>query len=721
MRLTGRLIEIGASDLRFPPEEARELIASSGVTLSDTGLASLCERTEGWAAGLRLAAISLAEHPDPERFVSEFSGSERTVAGYLLAEVLERQPPEVRELLLRTSVLERVSGPLADALTGYTGSEAILLALEDANAFVTSIDAARSWFRYHHLLADLLQLELRRSEPAIIGSLHRAAARWFEEEGHVVDAIRHAQAAHDWAHAARLLSDNYVDLVFDGRKATLRALLAAFPADARDERAELALASATCRLYDGLLDETAAEIAAAERLAGTVPDGRRRLFALRLASARLWLACQRGDLTTARQAMDSFQAGSPDELRRSNDHRVSALMHLGVAELWSLHLDDARHELEEALSLARRIGRPYLEVGCLGHLALAAVLSGEPPASGLQLSEEAVRIAEAHGWAADRIVAPAVAAGGGALAWLGHSHEAEQWLSRVENAPAQEFDTEPVFHFMHAFVHLGQRRFGDALAEFRAAERVRGVVAPEHALPAEVRAWIVQTQVQIGETAAAHAALAALSPEERDGAGMRIAAAALALAEGRPQDVVDVLAPMLADEPEPGVDRSSQVLNARRATVHALLLDAVARDRLGDPGTVEASIERALDLAERDGMILQFMLVPVLELLERHPSHRTAHATLLSTILDVLAGASPPPSSEPIPLREELSGAELRVVGYLPTNLKAPEIAAELCVSPNTVRTHLRHIYAKLDTHSRGEAVSRARSLGLLSAAARLR
>ena len=166
-------------------------------------MALLHERTEGWAAGLRLAAISLAAHPDPERFVAEFSGSERTVAGYLLAEVLERQPPEVRDLLLRTSVLERVSGPLADALTGGTGSEAILQDLEDANAFVTSLDVGRTWFRYHHLFADLLRLELRRSSPAIVDSLHRAAAQWFEEHGYVVEAIRHAQAAGDWAHAGR--------------------------------------------------------------------------------------------------------------------------------------------------------------------------------------------------------------------------------------------------------------------------------------------------------------------------------------------------------------------------------------------------------------------------------------------------------------------------------------------------------------------------------------
>ena len=162
LRLTGELTELRASDLRFTLAETTALLREAGITLSDAGVARLYERTEGWVAGLRLAVISLARHPDPERFVTEFSGSERTVAGYLLAEVLERQPAQVRELLLRTSVLERVSGPLADHLTGGTGSERILLDLEDANAFVTSLDVGRTWFRYHHLFADLLQLELRR-------------------------------------------------------------------------------------------------------------------------------------------------------------------------------------------------------------------------------------------------------------------------------------------------------------------------------------------------------------------------------------------------------------------------------------------------------------------------------------------------------------------------------------------------------------------------------
>jgi LuxR family transcriptional regulator, maltose regulon positive regulatory protein len=155
LRLEGELTEIRADDLRFTLDEARGLFDTAGVQLPGPVLALLLERTEGWVAGLRLAALWLAGHPDPERFAAEFSGSERTVADYLLAEVLERQPEQVRRLLLRTSVLERVNGPLADLLTGGSGGERTLQDLEEADAFVMSVDAARSWFRYHQLFADL--------------------------------------------------------------------------------------------------------------------------------------------------------------------------------------------------------------------------------------------------------------------------------------------------------------------------------------------------------------------------------------------------------------------------------------------------------------------------------------------------------------------------------------------------------------------------------------
>jgi LuxR family maltose regulon positive regulatory protein len=157
LRLQGELAEIRADDLRFTLGEARAMFEAAGLELPELALKSLHERTEGWAAGLRLAVLSLAGRPDSERFAAEFSGSERTVAEYLLSEVLERQPEEVRRLLLRTSVLERVSGPLADALTGGSGGERVLQDLEEANAFVVALDAQRSWFRYHRLFADLLQ------------------------------------------------------------------------------------------------------------------------------------------------------------------------------------------------------------------------------------------------------------------------------------------------------------------------------------------------------------------------------------------------------------------------------------------------------------------------------------------------------------------------------------------------------------------------------------
>jgi LuxR family maltose regulon positive regulatory protein len=198
LRLEGELTDIRMADLRFSLAEACALFGATGVELPEEKLAWLHGRTEGWAAGLRLAALSLAGHPDPERFAAEFSGTHRTVAEFLLAEVLDRQSEEVRRLLMRTSVLERVSGPLADVLTGGSGGERILQDLEQAGAFVVSLDAGRSWFRCNQLFADLLKLELRRTEPHERAGLHRTAAEWLAKHGHPVEAVRQAQAADDW-------------------------------------------------------------------------------------------------------------------------------------------------------------------------------------------------------------------------------------------------------------------------------------------------------------------------------------------------------------------------------------------------------------------------------------------------------------------------------------------------------------------------------------------
>ncbi|HEX2823803.1 MAG TPA: AAA family ATPase, partial [Streptosporangiaceae bacterium] len=265
LRLEGELTEIRAADLRFTRSDARALFEAAGIPLSSAALGSLYDRTEGWVAGLRLAALSLAGHPDPDRFAAEFSGSERTVAEYLLAEVLERQTEPVRQLLLRTSVLDRVNGELADLLTGASGGERILQQLEQAGAFVTALDARRSWFRYHQLFADLLQLELRGSGPAELPALHETAAGWYADHGYPAEAVRHAQAAEDWSLAARVLSDHWVGLGLGGLGATAQELLARFPAGVIAGDPELAARMAGVELGRGSLEEAERYVVLATR------------------------------------------------------------------------------------------------------------------------------------------------------------------------------------------------------------------------------------------------------------------------------------------------------------------------------------------------------------------------------------------------------------------------------------------------------------------------
>jgi LuxR family maltose regulon positive regulatory protein len=712
LRLTGELTEIRGSDLHFSREETGELLRTSDLVLSDESVALLHERTEGWVAGLRLAALSLTGHPDPERFVREFSGSERTVAAYLMAEVLERQPREVRDVLLRTSILSRVSGRLADALTGRYGSERILQDLEQANSFVTSLDVDRSWFRYHHLFGEFLRLELRRNDPAGIESLHRSAAHWYEEHGYPADAIRHAQAAADWTYGARVLADSYVSLILDGRVGTLRGLLDAFPPEASAGDPELAIAVATARLFEGRSDDTAAYIEVADRRAEAVPDERRRRFDLRAASAKLWLARRRVDLAAAREATRAVEvalaAQSANDLAGAADHRAAAVMNLGIAELWSLRTHDARRHLQEGLSLARQAERPYLEVGCLAHLGIAAPDGGASVLEGVQYAERAIETAEALGWGDDPIITPALAMEGVGLMWLGRFDEAERRLEQAARAlrPEAEPMTTLLVRWATGLLRLIQGRLEEALAGFAEAQRLKSSMSKE-VQTIEPRGVMLQTQVRMGETEAATAALKKLDEHERDRALIRIAAAEIHLAQDDPEAALEELAPV--------IEGSARAAHSTTSLIDALLFEALARDRLRDARTTEEAIERALEVAEPEGIIVPFAVAPVAELLERHPRHRTAHAALVSEILDVLAGSSARPRGTALPPHDELSAAELRVVRFLPSNLNAPEIAAELFVSPNTVRTHLRHIYSKLDAHSRAEAVERARELGLLA------
>jgi LuxR family maltose regulon positive regulatory protein len=732
LRLEGKLAEVRADDLRFSLAEAGELFAAAGLELPESAMKSLVDRSEGWAAGLRLAALAAAGHPDPARFAEEFSGSERTVAEYLLAEVLDRQPEPVRRLLLRTSILERVNGELADLLTGDEGGERVLQDLERANAFVVSLDAARSWFRYHQMFAGLLRLELRRTEPGELAAAHRAAAGWFAGRGYAVEAVRHAQGARDWDLAARLLADHWPALHLDGQDTTVHELLAGFPAESRTAQAELAGLAAADELARGSLEAAERYLALAEQRSASVPEGRRGQFQVLLGIARLLHARQRGNSQAvageARRLRVAAEAAQPG---LGEDLRALALISLGSAEIWTRSGEAHRH-LEQGVALARRIGRPFLEFSGLAELTVAELArpaartteAGRPLTRVAERARQAIDLARLHGWTGEPAFGVACRTLGVSLAWQARPEEAEPWVLLGERTVTAEAEPGAAAGVAYArgVLELARGRDRDALAAFQAAERLAGRLdAPNLVIP-RARAQQMFVLVRLGDTERAEQALAGMEePEERG--DVRVATAALRLAQDDPRTAAAALAPVL--------DGSASEL-PRSWLTFAFLLEASARDALGDQDAAGRALERALDLAEPDGALLWFLLHPVPALLERQARHRTANssarAALIAEILGLLArnrpgapppGAPPPPAGPPPagprPPVEPLSGSELRVLRYLPTNLTTPEIAAELYVSHNTVKSHVRNLYAKLGTHRRAEAVEFARDLGLLA------
>ncbi len=712
LRLAGELAEIRAADLRFTEGETRQFLEASDIALSEAGVARLHQRAEGWAAGLRLAAMSLASSPDPEGFVAEFSGSSRTVAEYLLAEMLECQPAEVQQLLLRTSLLDRVNGELADLLTGHPGSERILLDLEDANAFVVSLDPARTWFRYHHLFADLLRLELRRRLPEELPALHRLAAQWLIEHGEVVDAIRHTQAAGDWSDAARLLADHSFGLTLDGQAQTIESLLRAFPPGAVTEGPDIPLARATSELARGRLDEAAAHLTVAEASIAATPPDRRHRLEVATAALRLSLARKRGHLAgvvdQVRFLASPITGQSDEDIALDSDLRAVALMNLGTVEAWSLGNQDSQRHLQEGADLARKIGRPYLEVACLAELAFASKI--EPFATTRRRCREAIALAERYGWGAEPVISPALVNLAGALIWTGEFDEGDRFLRRT--ARALGTDTGPpirlLLHLATGMLLSGRRRQREALAEYSAVEHLQAQLDGSHALMRQQTSWRLATQARLGQLREAQGSLAALDAEQAASAEIGNARAAICLAEGNPaaalaavHDVLNGIAPAIGYV----------------TVVEANLLAALAHRELGDHRAATAAAERALALAEADRLVLPFAMTGSPELLESIPRHETAHAALLTDILDVMRGSSISPGNESSRAEiEQLSPGELRVLRYLPTNLSRPEIASALSVSVNTVNTHIRNIYAKLQAQDRSSAVHRAREMRLLSA-----
>jgi LuxR family maltose regulon positive regulatory protein len=599
--------------------------------------------------------------------------------------------------------------------------------LEEANAFVVGLDVARSWFRYHRLFADLLQLELRRTASGEIAALHHTAAQWYAGHGYPVEAIRHAQAAQDWGLAVRLLGDHWPGLQLGGQAATVHAMLTRFPAEARTADAELAALAAADELARGSLEAAERYLGLAARGSASVPAGRRGQLQVLLGMVRLLLARQRGDLPAVAdhaqrlqamaEAPDAAQPGLGEELR------ALALISLGTTEYWTARFDEAQRHLEQGVVLAHRIGRPFLEFTGLAHQAgIDNVWSSYARAA--ERSRQAIELARRHGWTDEPAAGQAYVILANALAWQGRPEEAEAWIGRAERTVRSEAEpaTALSVYYTRGLVELIGGREHEALAAFQTAERLAGLLATPHLLVGRVRAQRLLTLARIGETERAEHALAGLSEQDREPGQVRIAVAALRLAQDDPQAATTALAPVL--------DGSAPV-NVRTWLPRAFVLEAIARDALGDPAAAGRAMEPALDLTEPDGTRSVFLLHPAPGLLERHARDCAKHAALVAEILsllparhegpgDVIARRAGGPWGPAPRLAEPLSQAETRVLRYLPTNLSAPEIARELSVSVHTVRTHIRHVCGKLGAHGRTEAVARARALGLLAPSPRM-
>jgi LuxR family maltose regulon positive regulatory protein len=508
-------------------------------------------------------------------------------------------------------------------------------------------------------------------------------------------------------------------MYLDGRLATSRELLSGFPAEVVARDAELAVLAAAEKRMAGSPQEAERYLVLAERMPASVPEDRQQRFQVSLVLERLVLARDRNDRdAVAEEAQRLLElADSPRVIEvgvGAEGLRATALISLGAAEVWAGQLEAAERHLEQGLEDARQIGRPMLELQALSHSALLSFVRAR--AIGEQRAREAIELARAHGWEETvPSAATAYAALGGVTMWRGQLAEAEWWLDRAELVLRRFAD--PTMAMMlygtRAMIESVRGRHEAAMTAQRATESIERGLATRHVLSRRSQALTLEMLVRVGEVDLVQRALDDLDEDVRATSAMRVVQATLLLAQDDPEGAAAALAPIF---------HGAAPIDNPRWEIQALLLRATAEDALGDTGASSRALERALDLAEPDGLLLPFLLHPAPDLFERHSRLRTTHASLISEILSLLAGrttAARPTDAEP--LQEALSEAELRVLRYLPTNLRGPEIAAELFVSQNTIRAHLRNVYAKLGVHSRTDAVNRARELGLLSPSSRKR
>jgi LuxR family maltose regulon positive regulatory protein len=711
-RLAGELAEIRAGDLAFNIAEAGLLMAQHRGTISSDSLECLMGRTEGWAAGLRLAAISMDTHPDPDQFVKELITEDSALTGYLVEEVLNSQPPEVQEFLLSTSILEQVSTEAASELAGDEQAAGFLPALARANTFVQPIGSG--WYRYHPLFAEVLRLKLRLKYPERMPDLHRRAARLCEQNGSLTHAVRHAVKAGDWQLAARMVINGLAitEIMRPQRGQSLAGEFVSMPDSEVWDEPHPYLISAAASLARGERESCVAVLTTAESILASLPAEQEIPGRLAAAMLRLAISRQTGDLPALVATGDRAEAlvsAMPGEmLARHPAIRANRLAARGVVELWSGHLDEAVRVLDSGVAAASALGAEHEQAECLGYLALAEGLRGGLCRAAELAAQAAVPVTagEPHP-PVKRPNPPAAVAMALVHLERNEMRETRSLLKQADTALGASPDKliGTVAWLVAARAGLAEGR-ADVTAQFVAKAR-SGWRVPD---------WLEQelTQVEAQACLAAGHIRAALAVAERIDPDSSLEAAIVHArawaAAGDTSNARRALSPALADH-----HRVTE-----QVRLQAWLVDAQLSYNSGNRARGHRALASALSLAEREQRRLPFVLERgwIKQALERDPELARSYQRLLAPTLrrDRLAAAlnASAPDQLAIVAVEPLTEREREVLRYVSDMLNTAEVASEMYISVNTVKTHLKSIFRKLAATHRGEAVRRAQQLELI-------
>jgi LuxR family maltose regulon positive regulatory protein len=711
-RLRGRdqLAELREADLRFTTDEAAAFLNQvMGLNLSDEDVAALEARTEGWITGLQMAALSMQGRKDIPSFIAAFTGSHRYILDYLIEEVFQRQPADVQDFLLKTSILDRLTAPLCNAITEREDSREVLLALEQANLFIVPLDESRQWYRYHRLFADLLRHQLQVAGlQHLAPHLHKRASQWYETNGFPADAVHHALAAHDWERAATLISDASRSLMSRGEVMTVVGWLQALPEEVVRARPQLCLECSWPLILTGHLEAAESYLAQAEQSAQEDAA-----FLGEIVAAQAYIARTRGDI---RRTIDLSQQALTLLPQDNLSSRSIVALNLGLAHWHRGHLAEAEQALTEAERAALQSGNRHVRLMALGVLGPIQAAQGKLHQAAV-LCQQAIQLGERS---------PAMA-----LTHIEFSALLYEWNDLEAAADHLRRGIELTQRSGNLEVRTGGYRMlallkqaqGDASAALAALQEAHQL-ARDHDVTPLVRARNAACHVQIAlaqDDVATAMHWAEQVTEDADASlfypFLRLTPVRLLLAQNEKAAAAEQLEALY--ETAVGAGWQFGVVEVRTLQALAAPTPAVALSFLAD----------ALALAQPEGYVRTFLDKgePMAALLREAASQGITpdYVAKLLAAIDAeeqrgrgaeVQRLSPAPLHPSTPaLVEPLSERELKVLRLLADGLTNQEIAQALYVSVNTVKTHLKTIYGKLGVHNRREAIAQAKKLGLVA------